>query len=106
MILLWLPGFVIAKNKSTEDKHIWQARAKFSSVAFWNHDSLPSKDDSCLRAFHLLTVSNAVNLSIPLGLADKIKIYLFVPYLVFLFCFSIQLHKPVTPEELAALREN
>ncbi|CAM8924487.1 unnamed protein product [Rhodiola kirilowii] len=56
-------GFVVVKKNDGKDKdaETWEAMAKFESVTFWNHDCLPSKNDTSLRSLHWLTVSNALH---------------------------------------------
>ncbi|GAB4829526.1 hypothetical protein Ancab_019199 [Ancistrocladus abbreviatus] len=39
----------------------WEMLAKYRTISFWNHDSLPSKDDACLRSFHWFAVSKALH---------------------------------------------
>lgn len=39
----------------------WETNAKFQAITFWNHDNLPSQDDSYVRSFHWLAVSKAVS---------------------------------------------
>ncbi|KAA8535411.1 hypothetical protein F0562_030414 [Nyssa sinensis] len=64
-------GFVLGKKSlgkrkasddmSEENSSSWEMNAKFRSVTFWNHDSLPSQDDAFLRSFHWLTVAKALH---------------------------------------------
>ncbi|KAJ4891968.1 hypothetical protein Rs2_31716 [Raphanus sativus] len=66
-------GFVLgqASNKNangkrkassdTEENPCWEAKAKFDKVTYWNHDSLPSKDDTILRSFHWFSISEALH---------------------------------------------
>ncbi|KAG5516097.1 hypothetical protein RHGRI_036965 [Rhododendron griersonianum] len=63
-------GFVIGKkglgkrkasDQSEEISNSWEMKAKFQSITFWNHDSLPSQDDAFVRSFHWLTVTKAVS---------------------------------------------
>ncbi|KAL6350834.1 hypothetical protein AAG906_031420 [Vitis piasezkii] len=39
----------------------WETNAKFQAITFWNHDNLPSQDDSYVRSFHWLAVSKALH---------------------------------------------
>lgn len=66
----WHAGFVIGKknlgkkkasDQSEEISNSWEMKAKFQSITFWNHDSLPSQDDAFVRSFHWLTVAKAVS---------------------------------------------
>ncbi|KAF2604196.1 hypothetical protein F2Q70_00024776 [Brassica cretica] len=55
-------GFVLgqASNKNAngkrkacsdeEENPCWEAKAKFDEMTYWNHDTLPSKDDTILRS--------------------------------------------------------
>ncbi|XP_057983661.1 uncharacterized protein LOC131168339 [Malania oleifera] len=62
-------GFILGKNSvkkrkfelSEENSNCWEAKAKFQSITFWNHESLPSQDDVCLRSFHWFPVANALH---------------------------------------------
>uniref|UniRef100_A0A7N0T3M1 Uncharacterized protein n=1 Tax=Kalanchoe fedtschenkoi TaxID=63787 RepID=A0A7N0T3M1_KALFE len=55
-------GFVVASEKDAKDDSCtWKARAKFTTAAFWNHDSLPSQNDTSFRSLHWLTVSDALH---------------------------------------------
>lgn len=63
-------GFVIGKkslgkgkapDQSEEISNSWEMNAKFQSITFWNHDSLPSHDDAFVRSFHWLSVAKAVS---------------------------------------------
>ncbi|XP_052201415.1 uncharacterized protein C12B10.15c isoform X1 [Diospyros lotus] len=63
-------GFVIGKKKSLgkrkvsdqlEENSNWEMNAKFQSITYWNHDSLPSQDDAFLRSFHFLTIAKALH---------------------------------------------
>lgn len=64
------PGFVLEKKTAGKEKTLdaseqnsncWEARAKFHDIKYWNHDTLPSKDDSFYRCFHWFSVANAVS---------------------------------------------
>ncbi|XP_058199112.1 uncharacterized protein LOC131314485 isoform X2 [Rhododendron vialii] len=66
-------GFVIGKeslgkrkasDQSEEISNFWEMKAKFQSITFWNHDSLPSQDDAFVRSFHWLTVTKALHQSV------------------------------------------
>lgn len=66
-----LAGFVIGKKTSGEttgckisegNLNFWEMKAKFGSITYWNHDSLPSQDDAFLRSFHWIAVAEAVTL--------------------------------------------
>lgn len=66
------PGFVLDKKNAGKEKYLdaseensncWEAHAKFQNIKYWNHDALPSKDDSFYRCFHWFSVSNAVSFS-------------------------------------------
>ncbi|RVX02735.1 hypothetical protein CK203_016324 [Vitis vinifera] len=71
--LLIVPGilsFVLGKKSSNTTKSTgtsegnmnrWETNAKFQAMTFWNHDNLPSQDDSYVRSFHWLAVSKAVS---------------------------------------------
>ncbi|KAK9268174.1 hypothetical protein L1049_010616 [Liquidambar formosana] len=63
-------GFVLGKKSpdnrkltdiSEEDLNRWETNAKFQSITFWNHDSLPSQDDTNLRSFHWFAVAKALH---------------------------------------------
>ncbi|XP_057510091.1 uncharacterized protein C12B10.15c [Actinidia eriantha] len=63
-------GFVLGKKSvdkrkasdlSEEKLNCWEVNAKFQSITFWNHDSMPSQDDAFLRSFHWLTVAKALH---------------------------------------------
>lgn len=63
-------GFVIGKkslgkrkapDQSEEISNSWEMNAKFQSITFWNHDSLPSHDDAFVRSFHWLSVAQALH---------------------------------------------
>lgn len=63
--LLCLLGFVLGKktprNKSDENSNSWETNATFQDITYWNHDYAPSQNDDFIRAFHWLTVANAVS---------------------------------------------
>ncbi|XP_042475059.1 ribonuclease H2 subunit C [Macadamia integrifolia] len=64
-------GFVLGKKKkpckgkaseiSEGNLNCWEIGAKFQSITYWNHDSLPSHDDTFLRCFHWFAVANALH---------------------------------------------
>lgn len=63
-------GFVLEKkiagkektlDSSEQNSNCWEARAKFHDIKYWNHDTLPSKDDSFYRCFHWFSVANALH---------------------------------------------
>ncbi|XP_038712604.1 uncharacterized protein C12B10.15c [Tripterygium wilfordii] len=50
-----------ASDMSVEDPKCWHVNAKFENITYWNHDSLPSENDSFLRAFHWFAVAEALH---------------------------------------------
>lgn len=73
-------GFVLGKkslgkrkaNTSEGNSNCWEMNAKYKSITYWNHDSLPSQDDAFLRCFHWLAVAKSVSLClIPHMVVDK-----------------------------------
>ncbi|KAK3229498.1 hypothetical protein Dsin_001379 [Dipteronia sinensis] len=63
-------GFVLGKESrgkrkvsemSEESSNCWEVNAKFDKLSYWNHDTLPSKDDAFLRAFHWFAVAEALH---------------------------------------------
>ncbi|XP_015935070.1 uncharacterized protein LOC107461116 [Arachis duranensis] len=50
-------GFVLSK-KSDE---CWETSATFRDVTYWNHEFAPSHNDDLFRAFHCLTLSQALH---------------------------------------------
>ncbi|KAI3420480.1 uncharacterized protein J3R85_012787 [Psidium guajava] len=63
-------GFVLGKKTFGETSgseisegnlNFWETKAKFGSVAYWNHDCLPSQDDAFLRSFHWISVAEALH---------------------------------------------
>ncbi|XP_043701009.1 ribonuclease H2 subunit C-like isoform X3 [Telopea speciosissima] len=64
-------GFVLGKTKNPGKRkaseisecnlNCWEIAAKFQTIAYWNHDSLPSHDDTFLRCFHWFAVANALH---------------------------------------------
>lgn len=45
----------------TEENQCWEVKAKFDNLTYWNHDTLPSKDDTFLRSFHWFSIAEAVS---------------------------------------------
>ncbi|WOL16496.1 ribonuclease H2 subunit C [Canna indica] len=63
-------GYVLEKKKSESGNGSetleggfsqWVSRAEFGNLTYWNHDCLPSSDDSLLRCFHWFSVANALH---------------------------------------------
>ncbi|KAL6282889.1 hypothetical protein ACE6H2_013818 [Prunus campanulata] len=62
-------GFVLGKkslgkrkaNTSEGNSNCWEMNAKYKSITYWNHDSLPSQDDAFLRCFHWLAVAKSMH---------------------------------------------
>ncbi|KAK2658723.1 hypothetical protein Ddye_005256 [Dipteronia dyeriana] len=63
-------GFILGKESrgkrkvpemSKESSNCWEVNAKFDKLSYWNHDTLPSKDDTFLRAFHWFAVAEALH---------------------------------------------
>ncbi|KAF3774294.1 Ribonuclease H2 subunit C [Nymphaea thermarum] len=58
-------GFVLEKNSnkniSSGETNHWRAHSKFRNITYWNHDSLPSRDDEFMRLFHWFSVANALH---------------------------------------------
>ncbi|KAJ0980799.1 hypothetical protein J5N97_009054 [Dioscorea zingiberensis] len=63
-------GYVLGKKKveggkSSEamdgDSSCWQSRAEFGNFTYWNHDTMPSKEDPILRCFHWFSIANALH---------------------------------------------
>lgn len=50
-----------ASTSSQENLNLWETRAKFERMTYWNHDSLPSKDDPMLRSLHWLPLAEVVS---------------------------------------------
>lgn len=83
-------GFVLgqASNKNAngkrkacsdeEENPCWEVKAKFDKMTYWNHDTLPSKDDTILRSFHWFSIAEAVSivqfLSTPLSIHWFIRV--------------------------------
>ncbi|XP_051125976.1 uncharacterized protein LOC127247926 isoform X3 [Andrographis paniculata] len=59
-------GFILGKGSSQEEANAsnfdcWKTNATFQNVTVWNHDAMPSKDDTVLRGFHWFSVANALH---------------------------------------------
>ncbi|KAE9619343.1 hypothetical protein Lal_00046906 [Lupinus albus] len=57
-------GFVLEKNKIGDEENSstsWHTNATFHDVTYWNHDDLPCHNDHFFRAFHYLTIANALH---------------------------------------------
>ncbi|KGN66902.1 uncharacterized protein C12B10.15c [Cucumis sativus] len=58
-------GYVLGKkskaSEQCDDSSPWQVKAKFDNITYWNHDTLPSQDDTFQRTFHWLTVAQALH---------------------------------------------
>jgi len=50
-----------AHQRSNDGENSWEMLAKCGNMTFWNHDSLPSQDDACMRLFHFFAVAKAVS---------------------------------------------
>ncbi|KAL2338553.1 hypothetical protein Fmac_012999 [Flemingia macrophylla] len=50
-------GFVLAKTSP----HKWQTSATFHDITYWNHHYAPSPNDDFSRAFHWLTLAQALH---------------------------------------------
>ncbi|XP_050231380.1 uncharacterized protein C12B10.15c [Mercurialis annua] len=50
-----------ASDLSERDSNYWEMNAKFENLTYWNHDSMPSQDDTFLRSFHWLSVAQALH---------------------------------------------
>ena len=61
-----------------EENPCWEVKAKFDKMTYWNHDTLPSKDDTILRSFHWFSIAEAVSivqfLSTPLSIHWFIRV--------------------------------
>ncbi|CAN8317277.1 unnamed protein product [Cochlearia groenlandica] len=44
-----------------EENPCWEVKAKFDKMTYWNHDNLPSKDDTFLRSFHWFNIAEALH---------------------------------------------
>lgn len=69
-ILILFAGIVLEKrshdkkdslNMDKGNLNSWEINAKFNSITFWNHDNLPSPDDTHMRCFHWFAVAKAVS---------------------------------------------
>ncbi|KAH7679144.1 Ribonuclease H2 subunit C protein [Dioscorea alata] len=63
-------GFVLGKKKVEGrkrseamggDSSCWESRAEFGNFTYWNHDTVPSKEDPILRCFHWFSIANALH---------------------------------------------
>ncbi|XP_058728567.1 uncharacterized protein LOC131600419 [Vicia villosa] len=58
-------GFVLGKKnsarKSDDSSDSWETCARFKDITYWNHDCVPSQNDDFLRAFHWITVADALH---------------------------------------------
>ncbi|KAL6201652.1 hypothetical protein ACLB2K_025364 [Fragaria x ananassa] len=63
-------GFVLGKKSldkrkaskiSEGNSNCWEINAKYKSITYWNHDSVPSQDDAFLRSFHWLAVAKTMH---------------------------------------------
>ncbi|XP_050371081.1 uncharacterized protein LOC126789064 [Argentina anserina] len=63
-------GFVLGKksldkrnasHRSDGNSNCWEINAKYKSITYWNHDSVPSQDDALLRSFHWLSVAKTMH---------------------------------------------
>ncbi|XP_023519278.1 uncharacterized protein C12B10.15c [Cucurbita pepo subsp. pepo] len=62
-------GYVIGRkshgkrkaSEESQDSSSWQVKAKFENITYWNHDTLPTQDDTFPRSFHWLTVAQALH---------------------------------------------
>ncbi|XP_010517287.1 PREDICTED: ribonuclease H2 subunit C-like [Camelina sativa] len=45
----------------TDENTCWEAKAKFDNLTYWNHDNLPSKDDTFVRSFHWYNIADALH---------------------------------------------
>ncbi|KAK4751205.1 hypothetical protein SAY87_004687 [Trapa incisa] len=55
------PAKTGASNSSGGNLNIWETRAKFERMTYWNHDSLPSKEDPILRSLHWLPLAEVLH---------------------------------------------
>ncbi|XP_020231320.1 ribonuclease H2 subunit C [Cajanus cajan] len=49
-------GFLLATSS-----HNWDTHATFHDITYWNHDYAPSHNDELFRAFHWLTLAQALH---------------------------------------------
>lgn len=91
-------GFVLGKksldkrkssNVSEGNSNYWEINAKYKSITYWNHDSLPSQDDAFLRSFHWLAVAKTVSFSTSYGLWWILIHQYMTMCLVYVDCWSI-----------------
>ncbi|GAV64362.1 RNase_H2_suC domain-containing protein/PP2 domain-containing protein [Cephalotus follicularis] len=97
-------GFVLGKKslgvKKASDVsegvgNIWEMNAKFGNITYWNHDTLPSQNDSILRSLHWLAVADAV--SFCLIQQNKFKPKWSILHLISLFMFLMGMQEIVFP---------
>lgn len=50
-----------SRPTSSDSENGWERLAKCGNMTFWNHDSLPSQDDACMRLFHFFAVAKALH---------------------------------------------
>jgi len=65
MLLIFSVGYVLEKKRgqnSDVEVSNFVSRAEFQNITYWNHDTMPSAEDSLPRCFHWLTVANAVSI--------------------------------------------
>lgn len=55
------------------DLNSWEINAKFNSITFWNHDILPSPDDTHMRCFHWFAVAKALHK--PVTAEDLVSVF-------------------------------
>ncbi|CAN1806141.1 Protein PHLOEM PROTEIN 2-LIKE A9 [Linum perenne] len=66
-------GFVLGKKslgkrKASEcNSNCWESSAKFEKITYWNHDTLPSQDDTFIRSLHWLPIAEAVSSALEVG---------------------------------------
>ncbi|CAI0392578.1 unnamed protein product [Linum tenue] len=60
-------GFVLGKKSigkrkvSDVNSNCWEPSAKFENITYWNHDTIPSQDDTFIRSLHWLSVAEALH---------------------------------------------
>ncbi|KAK8931390.1 hypothetical protein KSP39_PZI016789 [Platanthera zijinensis] len=58
-------GYVLEKKKIGKgmnlEENSWESLAEFQNLTYWNHDSLPGKNDPIMRSFHWFAVADALN---------------------------------------------
>ncbi|OWM74417.1 uncharacterized protein C12B10.15c [Punica granatum] len=50
-----------ASGSSEENRNLWEIKAKFERMTYWNHDSVPSKDDPISRSLHWLPLAEVLH---------------------------------------------